>query len=172
MKSLFSSLLGWVIIPAVVIYGYYFGNEACMSITIFYMWIVFILMFFTTIALGLALLADTEALGLALLADTDLDTSIKDKKKLKAVLKWNDKLKSKWFNFTSSASSILYLGLAILIASIGNIWTAFMFTITFVLLKYVLLTIIKELHKKIVSKVKAIIEEEHTKDNYGEGIDD
>ena len=147
MKTFFLDLLNWVIFPAVVIYGYYYGNEACMSITILYLWIMFIFLFFINILLGLILLADT-----------DLD--LKDKKKLKAILKFNNKLKSKWFSFTTSVGFILYLGLAILIASTGSIWIAFMFILTFVVLKYVLLVVIK----KIILKIMAIIEEEYTEE--------
>ena len=129
IKSFFLSLLNWIVIPALVVYGYYYGNEASVFIVLFYMWIMFFIMSIITVLIGITINND----GITLDKDT-----INDSKKLKAYMKWGKKLKGKWFSFKMSVSTFLYIGLSIVIAASGAIWTAFVFIIIFVVIKYIL----------------------------------
>jgi len=151
VKAFFTSIFSWVVIPALVVYGYYYGNEASQYIVIFYMWMIFVLQFFVGgfLILMLGLVGDE--------IDLNEDT-LKDKKKIDAILKWNVKLKSKFHAFKMTISTILYFGLAILIASTGAVWTAFIFTLTFVVFKYIFMEIVKHLYEMIVPQVKAAAE--------------
>jgi len=157
IKTTLGNILGWLVIPAVVIYGYYYGNSACESITIFYMWIMFILELVITVVL------------LIVIGMLDGDTifgskDLKDKKKIESILKWDKKLNSKWYKFQTSMSSVLYTSLAVLIASTGSIWTAIVFGITFVFMKYIFLGLVKEIYKVIVPKVKKAADLLHTEE--------
>ena len=145
VQSVFTSILAWIVIPALIVYGYQYGNEASQYIAIFYMWIVFILQL---------VIGGFLVVMLALSDDIDLNNdTLKDKKKIDAILKWNEKLKSKFQSFKMTVSTILYLGLAVLIASTGAIWTALIFTLAFVVFKYIFLEIVKQLYEKIVPQV-------------------
>ena len=151
VKGFLSSLVHWIVAPTLIIYGYYYGIEASVYIVLFYMWIMFILQFFVGgfLILMLGLVGDE--------IDLNEDT-LKDKKKIDAILKWNVKLKSKFHAFKMTISTILYFGLAILIASTGAVWTAFIFTLTFVVFKYIFMEIVKHLYEMIVPQVKAAAE--------------
>jgi putative Mn2+ efflux pump MntP len=118
VKAFISSVVSWIVIPILIVYGYYLGNEPSQYIVIFYTWILFILQLFVGAFLVLMLVMAGDELEIK--SDT-----LKDKKKIKAILKWNDKLSSKFHSFKMTTSTILHLGLAVLIASTGAIWTAY-----------------------------------------------
>jgi len=151
VKAFFTSIFSWVVIPALVVYGYYYGNEASQYIVIFYMWMIFVLQFFVG---GFLILM----IGLSDDLDLASNDTLKDKKKIKAILKWNDKLKSKFQRFKMTTSTILHFGLAFLIASTGAIWTAFIFTLSFVVFKYIFMEIVKHLYEKIIPQIKEAAE--------------
>jgi hypothetical protein len=152
IRTFFLNVLSWIVIPALVVYGYYYGNEASVSITLFYMWVMFAVTSFASLFLGLAML----------FSDGDMilnEDAMKNPKKLKALLKWNKKLKGKWFSFTRFTGTVLYTGLSVVIAASGAIWTAFMFILTFVVMKYIIFGIIKALYEDVIPKVEKAVED-------------
>ena len=156
VKSFLGSVLGWIVIPALVIYGYYYGSEA----------IEYIIIFYTLISFVLQLIIGGFLVAMMLFSD-DInlkEDTLKDKKKIDAILKWNGKLSSKFHSFKMTVGSILYLGLAILIASTGSIWAALMFTLTFIVFKYIFLEIVKQLYEMVVPRIKEAAEKLHTEE--------
>jgi len=151
MKQFFNSVVAWLVVPAMVIYGYLYGNVTSVYLVLFYIWIIFALQVFVSICLIIVLvLADDDWI-------VDSDT-LKNKKKIKAILKWNDKLKSSWYKLTTSASTILYLGLAVVIAASGAVGAAFLFTLTFVVFKYIFLETVKSLYERLSPQIKKAAE--------------
>ena len=152
IRTFFLNVLNWIVIPILVVYGYYYGNEASVSITLFYMWIMFVITGLASLLLGLAMM----------FGDGDIilnEDAMKDPKKLKALLKWNKKLKGKWFSFTLFTGTVLYTVLSVVIAASGAIWTAFMFILTFVVMKYIIFGIVKALYEDVIPEVEKAAED-------------
>jgi membrane protein implicated in regulation of membrane protease activity len=153
-KTLFSEIFRWIVVPGLVIYGFYFGSEAFAFITFFYTWVMFVLMLLFNIAFIIIVYAELDV----------MDHFEDDVKKAKEALKTNKKIRSNRFKFINGLATILYIGLAVLIASTGSVFMALVFLATFVISKFIILHLVKELLDKISSELEKIIEKEEKKD--------